>query len=232
MNAEPWRTKGRFPSLDAISARIADIARGLRKERSALIALSGIDGSGKGYVASCLSSTLSRADLRVGLINIDGWLNLPSIRFSEVNAAENFYEHAIRFDELFETLVLPLRANRRAEVEADFAEETAALYRRQMYSFEDIDVILLEGIYLLKQRFRRLYDLSIWIECTFETALERAIQRCQEGLPANEVTAAYQKIYFPAQRIHFEIDRPQQTATIVFGNDPRIAKERRAWSIQ
>ena len=34
----------------------------------------------------------------------------------------------------------------------------------------DIGVIVLEGIYLLKRAFVRHYDLSIWIECSFETA--------------------------------------------------------------
>jgi len=142
------------------------------------------------------------------LINVDGFLNLPSIRFSEVDPARTFYQHAIRFDELFETLVLPSKADRRVEVEMNFTEETALRYRRNVYRFDDIDVILLEGVYA-ETRISALYDLSIWIECTFETALEQAIKRGQEGLPPAEVTRAYQTIYFPAQLIHFEVDHPQ-----------------------
>jgi len=211
--------KARF---DAISTRIVDIARGLRRQRSALVALTGIDGSGKGYVASHLFRILQRVNLRVGLIHVDGWLNLPSVRFNKITPAQNFYERAIRFDDLFETVVLPLKANRCLEVGAEFAEETALTYRRHTYSFNDIDVILLEGIFLLKRQFQHLYDLSIWIDCTFETALERAIRRGQEGLPQNEVIPAYQTIYFPAQQIHFEIDHPQQAASVVFRNDARI----------
>jgi uridine kinase len=38
----------------------------------------------------------------------------------------------------------------------DYAEETATIYRKQLYEFKDIDIILLEGIYLLK---RQLSDL-------------------------------------------------------------------------
>ena len=83
-------------------------------------------------------------------------------------------------------------------------------------------MILLEGIFLLKRQFQHLYDLSIWIDCTYETALERAIKRGQEGLPPDEVTRAYQTIYFPAQQIHFAIDHPQQAASIVFRNDPQL----------
>jgi uridine kinase len=210
--------------FDAISTKIVDVARALKRRRSALVAVSGIDGSGKGYVASCLSRALQEAGLRVAAINVDGWLNLPCTRFSVVNPAQNFYERAIRFDELFRPLVLPLKANRFAQVEVDFAEETALTYSRQTYSFDDIDVILLEGIFLLKRQLQHLYDLSIWIDCTFETALERAIGRGQEGLTPEEVTHAYETIYFPAQVIHFAIDHPRQAASIVFRNDPRIVE--------
>jgi uridine kinase len=82
--------------------------------------------------------------------------------------------------------------------------------------------VLLEGIYLLKRAYRAFYDLSFWIDCSFETALERAIARGQEGLPAEETVRAYRTIYFPAQEIHFERDRPQEGATGIVGNDPRL----------
>ncbi len=86
----------------------------------------------------------------------------------------------------------------------DYAEETATRYRKHVYEFEDVEVIVLEGIYLIKRALRGHYDLSIWIDCSFETALERAIARGQEGLPVQETIHAYRTIYFPAQEIHFE----------------------------
>jgi uridine kinase len=82
-----------------------------------------------------------------------------------------------------------------------------------------VDVILLEGIYLLKEAYRQLYDLSIWIECSFETALKRAVARAQEGLTPAETIRAYQTFYFPAQRLHFEFDAPMRAADIVLRND-------------
>ena len=68
-----------------------------------------------------------------------------------------------------------LHLSPREHLEADYAEETASGYRKHIYQFTDIDVILLEGIYLLKRQFQSTYDLSFWIECSFETALSRAI---------------------------------------------------------
>ena len=83
-------------------------------------------------------------------------------------------------------------------------------------------MIVLEGIFLLKTEYRRLYDLSVWIECSFETARERALARGQEGLSPAETVRAYETIYFPAQRIHFARDHPQAASDIVLLNDGRL----------
>jgi uridine kinase len=194
----------------------------LPDDRAALVAISGIDASGKGYLTVRFTEALQRHNLRVANINIDGWLNLPHIRFDKNNPAENFYLRAIRFEEMFVKLVFPLRDRRSVTVEMDYAEETAAAYRRQAYAYADIDVILLEGIYLLKRGFQPYYDLSFWIDCSFETALERALARGQEGLTPTETAEAYRTIYFPAQEIHFARDNPRQSATAVVNNDPRL----------
>ena len=144
------------------------------------------------------------------------------MRFRAENSAEHFYRHAFRFDEMFERLILPLRDNRSVRLEADFTEETASTYRRHLYDWSDIDVVLLEGIYLLHADFLPRYDLSIWIDCTFETAIERAMARGQEGLPPEETERAFRTIYLPAQEIHFARDVPGRVADLVVVNDPRL----------
>jgi uridine kinase len=193
---------------------------------SMLVALSGIDGSGKGYITARIVAGLRQRGSNAVGINIDGWLNLPSQRFNPNRPAEHFYHHAIRFDNLFEQLVLPLKRNRSVRIEADFAEETASQYRKQTYDFQNVDMIVLEGIYLLKRAFRPYYDWTVWLDCTFETALERALQRRQEGLPPDETTRAYQTIYFPAQELHFRLDEPRSIAETILINDPRLVPEK------
>jgi uridine kinase len=78
---------------------------------------------------------------------------------------------------------------------------------------------LLEGIFLFKPTYRNHFDLTVWIDCSFEAALERAIKRGQEGLPPEETVRSFETIYFPAQRIHLARDNPRETADIVFTND-------------
>jgi len=208
--------------IEGLVEEVVAARRRVDPARAVLVALSGIDGSGKGFVAARVVAALEERGLRVAGINIDGWLNLPQVRFSDADPAEHFYRHAIRFDELFAQLVLPLRARRSLVLDADFAAETATAFCKHRYAFEDVDVVVLEGIYLLKRALRAHYDVSGWIDCTFETALERALARGQEGLAADETIAAYRKIYFPAQEIHFTRDEPRAAASVVLVNDPRL----------
>jgi len=206
----------------ALVEAIEERRRQVPAELALLVALSGIDASGKGYVAERAASALRRRGFRVAGIGVDGWLALPDRRFARAKPGEHFYEHAIRFDELFANLVLPLKATRGVRLVADFTEETATRYRKHTYAYEEVDVILLEGVLLLKRAYRGLYDLSAWVDCSFETALERALARGQEGLSPAQTVRAYETIYFPAQRLHFERDRPREAADLVLANDPRL----------
>lgn len=202
-------------TLQTVVDEILDARSSIPSQRSVLTAITGIDGCGKGYVTARIVDALQTKGVGAVAINIDGWLNLA-------NRAKHFYLHAIRFEEMFAQLILPLRDHRSLRIVADYAEETATEYRRHVYEFEDVDVIALEGIYLLKRAFHAHYDLSIWIECSFDTALERAISRAQEGLPPEETIRAYRTIYFPAQEIHFQRDNPKAGATLIVNNDARL----------
>ena len=190
--------------------------------RALLVGISGIDGSGKGWVAARLESALRAAGETPVCINVDGWLNLPARRFDPHHPAEHFYEHALRLEEAFSRVILPLRDTRSCDLVADFAEETSTEFGRRHYRFDRVSVILFEGIFLFKRQFRRHFDLGCWVECTFETALERAMRRGQEHLPKDETVRAYETIYFPAQRIHFERDEPRSSADMLISNDLRL----------
>lgn len=205
--------------LQRLAQRIAEVRRRTPAEYATLAGVSGIDASGKGYLSAKLEAELKRRGMRTALINVDGWLNLPSIRLSDADSGRHFYGNALRLDEMFEQLILPLKTDRMIRVSADLVEETATEYHRFEYVFDDVDVILLEGIFLFKRRYLTHFDLKIWIDCSFETALERAVIRSQEGLASGPTIRAYENIYFPAQRLHFENDYPRLVADIIFANN-------------
>ena len=84
------------PLLDAIAERRKKIPR----ERALLVAISGIDASGKGFVASQVANSLGGSaagvadpGCNVAVVAADGWLNLPAVRFRPESEANHFYEY-------------------------------------------------------------------------------------------------------------------------------------------
>lgn len=188
-------------------------------DRALLVGISGIDASGKGFVSAKLADSLRNKSLNVALISADDWLNLPDVCLNRENYAEHFYEHAIRFDEMLERLILPLKQHRTIDITADIADAKATRFCKHRYEFRKVDVVLLEGIFLFKRGNDSHFDLRIWIECSFQTALRRAIARGQEGLPPAGTQYSFETIYFPAQRIHLDRDNPRRAANIIYIND-------------
>jgi uridine kinase len=206
----------------SVISAILEKRKALPPQRALLVGISGIDAAGKGFIAARIAKSLEKRGLKPAVINVDGWLNLPHVRFHQRNPAKHFYENAIRFDEMFERVVLPLRDTRSLNGESDFAEETATTFRKHHYCFRDIDVVILEGIFLLKPAYRDHFDLTVWIDCSFATALRRAIKRGQENLSPHETERAFEKIYFAAQRLHIDRDDPRGAADIILMNDEAV----------
>src|SRR5437667_6331086 len=204
--------------LDFLTSRIVATCTEKSANRAVVVGISGIDASGKGFITEKIAQRLQEAGWRVATINADDWLNLPEVCMSRRRPGEHFYEHAMRFDKMFDQLIVPLQKNRAVSFVADCADAKGNR-RKHSYEFRKIDIVLLEGIFLFKPAYRRHFDITSWVDCSFATGLQRAIKRCQEGLPPAETIRAFSTIYFPAQRIHFARDNPQEAAAFIIQND-------------
>jgi len=204
--------------LDFLTSKIVATRAERSAQQAVLVGISGIDASGKGFITEKIAQRLQEVDWRVATINADDWLNLPEVCLSRRTPGEHFYEHAMRFEEMIDQLIMPLKENRAVSFVADCADAKGNR-RKHRYEFRKIDIVLLEGIFLFKPAYRHHFDLTVWVDCSFATALKRAIARCQEGLPPAETIRAFSTIYFPAQRIHFARDNPQGAANFIIRND-------------
>ena len=213
---------GEVTSLGQLIEAIVSTRTTTPQTRAALIGISGIDGSGKGFITAQLDQRLRDLGWSVAVVRADDWLNLPDVCVNRDNPAEHFYDNALRLEQMFERLILPLRNERRVDIVADCADAKAVAYRKHPYVFRNIDILLLEGIFLFKWAYRDQFDLKVWIDSSFDIALNRAIARGQEGLPPAETKHAFETIYFPAQRLHFERDQPREISDVVFNNDTAL----------
>ena len=203
--------------LDHVAEMIRARARGRR--RALLVAMSGIDGSGKTTLSARLAELLEDRGLRTARITLDPWHTPWAMRYNAADPGRHFYQHAFRFGELFERLIEPLRRRRSITLALPLIRLVDDAWVEHTFEFADIDVILLEGIFLLRRDLRRRYDLAFWVECSFETALTRALTRNQEGRSEARLREDYARIYFAAQQIHMARDAPERHADGILFND-------------
>src|SRR5215468_1183307 len=122
--------------------------------RSLLVGLSGIDGSGKGYLARHIVTQLRSRGFNIVSLAADDWAAAPEQRFDPNRPAEHFYEHGFRFDEMFRDLILPLKSQRSQRLEALRSNESQSALLPYVFEFHNVDIILLEGIFLLQREYR------------------------------------------------------------------------------
>jgi uridine kinase len=182
------------------------------------VAISGIDASGKGYTGQLLQKMLETEGYKVDNINIDPWQHPTAIRLRKERAAENFYENILHWNDFFEQLIFPLQKNKNIYLEIKGIRTDADIYYPLIYDYKDSDILLIEGVFLFKRKYLPYYDCKIWVDCSFKTALQRAVKRNAENLTEEGLVHDYHYFYFPAQQLHFEKDHPQDAADIIFIN--------------
>lgn len=183
------------------------------------VAISGIDASGKGYITGIVQDKLERSGYRVANINIDRWQHPIAARLRADRAAENVYENIFRWNDFFEQLIFPLQKNKSIYLETRGIRTHADEYYPLVYDYKDLDILLIEGILLFKRPYLSFYDLRIWVHCSFETGMQRAIKRNAEKLETERLVNDYHIYYYAAQRLHIAKDNPMETADIIFTND-------------
>src|SRR5437660_11438433 len=98
--------------LDFLTSKIVATRTEKSAEQAVLVGISGIDAGGKGFITEKIAQRLQEVGWRVATINADDWLNLKEVCLSPHKTAEHVYEHAMRFDEMFDQLIVPLKENR------------------------------------------------------------------------------------------------------------------------
>jgi uridine kinase len=201
--------------VDAIEQRLKNHSR----QRLFTAAISGIDASGKGYITKLAQDNLATRGYNVATINVDPWQNPLPVRLQKENAAENFYNNVFRWRDFFNHLIAPLQKNKGIYLETKLIRTDADEYYPFVYDYDDLDILFIEGIFLFQKKYLNYYDYKIWIDCSFETGLKRAIKRNTERLNEEQLINDYNTCYYPAQQLHFKKDNPQNRADIIFNNE-------------
>jgi uridine kinase len=112
-------------------------------------------------------------------------------------------------------LIIPLRKARSIHLATRLICSHADEYFDFVFDFRNTDILLVEAIFLFQEKLLTHYD-NVWIDCSFETGLKRAIKRNVERLSEQKLMEDYQAYYYTAQRYHFTKDDPRHLSDLIF----------------
>ena len=200
------------------AAQIKSVLRDLHNQKEStkaqIVAISGIEGGGKRALAEKVAAALKLEGISVAIVHTDDWEAAESVRFNIMSSPEEYYLNAYRFDEMIEQLILPLKLF--GSIKTSVTLENVMTPRTVEYDFTDIDIIIIEGVYLLQEAYLDLYDYTCWVESDFDAAFTRLtgqsyIEQSQEAL-----VNIFEMLIKPAGQYHIYTDNPQGHADSIY----------------
>jgi uridine kinase len=184
------------------------------------VAIDGVDAAGKTTLANELAIELGRSGRHVIRASVDGFHNPKVIRRQD-DSAEGYFRCSFNYPSLVSNLLEPLGPNgSRQFCRAVFDFRSDSAVASEVEQAVQNSILLFDGVFLLRRELRSYWDLSIFVDATFETVLARAEARDRELFGSvTAVQERYGSRYIPGQRMYLEQEQPRQVASIIVIND-------------
>jgi len=203
-----------FNSAVQIKSVLKDLQNKRESNKALVVAISGIEGGGKQALTKKIASALKLEGLSVAIIHGDDWEAPKSVRFNVMSSPEEYYLHAYRFDEMVEQLILPLKLF--GNIKTSVTLNDVMNPRTVDYDFEDIDIILIEGVYLLQESYLDLFDYTCWVESDFDAAFKRLSEQNNVEQSQEALVNIFELLIKPAGQYHIYTDNPQGNADSIY----------------
>ena len=184
------------------------------------VGINGIEGTGKTVFCEKFTKYLIDNGQKAIQITIDGYHNPKEIRYKQGrNSAIGYYEDAYN-EKAFVDFVLKSSQNEQPfYVEQIHNLETDELLNPIRKELSNQHILLTDGAYLFKKNYKEHWDLKIYLQTDFNTALERGIQRDLVLLGGLESTKdKYENRYHKASKMYIEENKPTEIADIIIDN--------------
>ncbi len=180
-----------------ILADLTKIIFSVERPHPMSVAIDGIDAAGKTTFADALAVRLRERGRSVSRASIDSFHNPPEIRYQRGNLSpEGYFYDSFNYEALKSQVLIPFQT----------ADPAA--------------ILVFDGVFLLRPELIDFWDVKIFIDIRFETALKRALQRDVELFGSTEeVIKRYQQRYLPGQKLYLESCQPAAKADIVLDNN-------------
>jgi uridine kinase len=182
-----------------------------------VIAVDGVDGSGKTTFAGGLASAIEAAGRPAVIVHEDDFLAPREVRYRLGRASpEGFFRDSYDLAALIGQVLDPLgpggdrRVRRRI-----FDHRTDALIDSPVEEVSMDAVVIVEGMFLHRDELVNRWDWSVFLDVPFTQTADRMARR--DGSHPDPDHPTMQR-YVLGQRIYFAACRPRERATVVLDN--------------
>ncbi len=204
-----------------------------KKEKPVLLAINGIEGTGKTVFAGQLTDYLNSIYIKSILVGIDGFHFNKATRYRQGrDSAKGYYEDS--YDELafVEKVLKSSQSDDPNYTKASHDLETDEYLNLEPIKLDNDTVLITDGAYLFKANYRAHWDLKIYLKTSFDIARSRGIARDQHALGGfTQTEKKYKERYHKASEIYLKENEPEKIADLIIDNsnfeDLILLKDRR-----
>ena len=190
-----------------------------------LVAIDGVDGSGKTCFASRLAPLILGRPVIV--IHADDFLNPSQLRHAKGRSSPvGFWEDSYNYAALSERVLVPLGSTGDGRYSASsYDHDSDATIPAELSQSPAHAVTLVEGMFLHRDELAGYWDASIFLDVPFAETAARMARR--DGSHVDPLHPSLRR-YMGGQRLYFQAARPWDRASFVVDNSdftaPKLMK--------
>ncbi len=186
-------------------------------DRPALVAVDGVDGSGKTTFAERLAAAYAARGRLVHVVHMDDFLNPRTVRYRlGKNSPEGFFADTYNLAAFTTHVLDPLQpgANHAITMRA-YDHRADAAVDEPLVEVPPQAVVVVEGMFLHRDELCARWDMSIFLDVPFSVTVPRMVER--DGAPPDPEHPSWFR-YLQGQRLYLSACEPAERATHVIDN--------------
>lgn len=201
----------RAPSWDQLASHVVTL------RRPSLIAVDGVDGSGKTTFAGRLAAAIADAGRPALIVHEDDFLAPREVRHRRGrHSPEGFFRDSYDLDALIRHVLDPLRPGGNRRVRRRFFDHRADAALDPLDEHVPPEtVVVVEGMFLHRDELADRWDWSVFLDVPFTETARRMAER--DGSHPDPEHPSMRR-YVEGQRLYLAQCRPHRRATVVLDN--------------